>query len=125
VFCFFLASWHLPFSFRYVTAAQADYVIYDNALRNNWQDQSWSDRQLNSTEFVHSGTYSVKITYTAVIKASTCITSGVNTSPYSTLIFWIHGGSANGAKNRYSSFTQRYLATVHSRLINSSRAAWS
>jgi hypothetical protein len=43
--------------------AQSDQIIYADSLGAGWQDWSWCARDLSSTEFVHNGSRSVKVTY--------------------------------------------------------------
>ena len=45
--------------------AQSDQVIYGDSLGAGWQDWSWCARDLRSTDFVHGGSRSIKVTYTA------------------------------------------------------------
>jgi len=72
---------------------RADQIIYDDALRNDWQDWGWATINYNNSSPVHSGSQSisVKITdssYQAIYIAHTPF----DASPYTTLTFWINGG---------------------------------
>ena len=76
--------------------AQSNQPIYTDALGAGWQDWSWCTRDLNSTDFVHSGVRSAKITYTAAWQGFYLRHADQDSSGYSDLVFWIHGGTVNG-----------------------------
>ena len=76
--------------------AQSDQVIYGDTLGAGWQDWSWSARDLNSTDFVHGGSRSAKVTHTAPYQGFYLHHNAFDTSLYTTLTFWIHGGAASG-----------------------------
>jgi hypothetical protein len=76
--------------------AQSDQIIYSDSLGPGWQDWSWCARDLNSTDFAHSGARSAKVTYTAPYQGFYLRHSTYDNSIYTTLVFWIHGGAANG-----------------------------
>src|SRR5215831_1436065 len=76
--------------------AQTNQSIYADALGAGWQDWSWCTRDLNSTDFVHTGTRSAKITYTAAWQGFYLRHADQDSSGYSDLVFWINGGTVNG-----------------------------
>ncbi|HKQ07068.1 MAG TPA: alpha-L-arabinofuranosidase, partial [Blastocatellia bacterium] len=75
--------------------AQADLVIYSDSLGAGWQDWSWCARDFNSTDYVHSGAKSVKVTYTAGWQGFYLRHANLDDSAYTDLVFWINGGTAN------------------------------
>jgi hypothetical protein len=76
--------------------AQSNQTVYDDALQNGWENWSWSATDLNSTDYLHSGSHSVKVTYTAAYQGFYLHHAAFSTSPYSSLTFWINGGATNG-----------------------------
>jgi alpha-N-arabinofuranosidase len=79
-------------------SAQADQTIYGENLVNGWADWSWSARDLASSDFAHSGTKSVKVTYAAGYQGFYLHHDAFSTTPYTTLSFWITGGGVGGRK---------------------------
>ena len=85
-----------------VRAAAAGLAVYGDALGAGWQNWSWSTTtNFSNTSPVHSGKYSLAVTYTGAwgglyLAASPAIAG----SPYDTLQFWIHGGNQGGQKLR-------------------------
>jgi alpha-L-arabinofuranosidase len=78
--------------------AQADQTIYSDNLANGWADWSWSARDLTSSDYAHSGTRSVKVTYTAGYQGFYLHHDAFSTAPYTTLSFWITGGGVGWRK---------------------------
>src|SRR5262245_30419114 len=76
--------------------AQTDQIVYDDTLNVTWQNWSWCTTDFNSTDFVHAGTKSVKVTYTAGWQGFYLHHGAFDSSTYSTLTFWIHGGAVSG-----------------------------
>lgn len=82
-------------------AAQTDQAIYTDALQNNWQDWGWAPHNYNNTAAgtVHSGTASVSVTISDTTYQGLYLAhSGFDSSPYTSLSFWIYGGSPGGQK---------------------------
>jgi hypothetical protein len=77
-----------------VLAAPANLPIYVDSLLNGFQDYSWATNvNFYNTSPVYSGGYSIKVTadsYTAL----SLYHDAFNTSPYTSLSFWINGGAA-------------------------------
>jgi hypothetical protein len=72
-----------------------DMAIYTDSLQNGWLDWGWATHNYANTSPVHSGANSVSVTaggYQALYIAH----GAFNSTPYSSLTFWIHGGSAGG-----------------------------
>jgi alpha-L-arabinofuranosidase len=74
--------------------AQSDITIYADDLGLGWADWSWCSRNLASTDTVHGGTHSAKLTYTGGFQGFYMRHAGFDTSDYTNLVFWINGGSA-------------------------------
>jgi len=77
------------------TATQADQLIYDDALQNSWQNQSWATVDFNHTTTKHSGTKSISVT-AAGYQAVSFYHSAQGASGFSGFSFWIHGGTTGG-----------------------------
>src|SRR5262249_20436577 len=78
--------------------AQTDQTIYSDNLTNGWADWSWSARDLASSDFTHSGTKSIKVTYTTAYQGFYLHHDAFSSSPYSALSFWISGGGVAARK---------------------------
>ena len=82
--------------------AQADLPIYTDGLADGWANWSWDTTvDFDNSTPVHNGTASLAATYLAGW-AGLYLHSGSNidTSPYDTLRFWIHGGGSGGHQLR-------------------------
>ena len=75
--------------------AQAPLAIYTDNLVNGFQDWSWAPHSLNNTAPVHSGNHSISVNGSAW-QALSFYHAGFNTTPYASLSFWAHGGTAGG-----------------------------
>lgn len=94
------ASLLLAFSALHA-GAQTNHAIYTDALQNSWDNWSWSSTlDFNHTSPVHSGTKSIAVTMTAGWAGFSLHHAEMNTSPYESLAFWIHGGTSGGQKLR-------------------------
>ncbi|PYI79911.1 MAG: alpha-L-arabinofuranosidase, partial [Verrucomicrobia bacterium] len=76
-------------------AAQTDQQIYADSLVNGWQNWSWATVNLSATSPVHSGTRSASVNADAW-EAIYLHHDAFDSSGYSDLVFWIHGGSTGG-----------------------------
>ncbi len=76
--------------------AQTDQIIYGDSLGAGWQDWSWCVRDLSSTDFVHNGSRSVKVTYTAAFQGFYLRHTAFDSAHYTALSFWINGGGSPG-----------------------------
>src|SRR5262249_23767411 len=76
--------------------AQTTQSIYDDSLASGWQDWSWSSRDFNSADYVHQGTKSIKITYTAQYQGFYLRHMAMDSTPFTSLVFWINGGAVSG-----------------------------
>ena len=75
--------------------AQADQPIYTDSLISGWQNWSWATVNLDNTSPVHSGTRSASVNADAW-EAIYLHHDAFDTSGYSDLVFWIHGGPTGG-----------------------------
>ncbi len=78
-------------------------LVYDDALQG-WDNYSWCATDLNSTAYTHSGSHSVKVTYTGAWQGFYLHNAGFTGSLYTALNFWINGGAANGRNISVSAF---------------------
>jgi hypothetical protein len=79
------------------TATGQSYLVYGDSLASGWSDWSWSTTvNWSNSSPVYSGKSSVAFTYTAAWAGLNLHTSGFNTTGYSTLQFYLDGGSASG-----------------------------
>lgn len=77
-------------------SAQSDQIVYADSLQNGWEDWSWNaTRDFNSSSAIHSGAKSISVTLTAW-GALSLHHADINTSTYTHLTFWIHGGTTGG-----------------------------
>jgi alpha-N-arabinofuranosidase len=87
---------------------QANLPLYTDNLVNGFQNWSWATINVANTSPVYSGSsYSVSVTDGPNYQAlSLQYPSGLNTSPYSSLTFWINGGASGGQRlNVYGTLT--------------------
>ena len=75
--------------------AQTDQQIYTDSLANGWQSWSWATVNLANSSPVHSGTQSASVNAGAW-EAIYLHHDAFDTSGYTDLVFWIHGGSTGG-----------------------------
>ena len=76
--------------------AQAGQQIYTDSLQNSWVNYSWCQTDFSSTDYVHTGTYSLKATFTAAWQAMYLGCPAASSASYTSLTFWINGGATNG-----------------------------
>ena len=77
--------------------ASGDQTVYDDALENGWQDWSWfANPVFNATDYVHTGSYSVQVSYTMPWAGFRLEHTAFCTSPYASLNFWVNGGAQAG-----------------------------
>jgi alpha-L-arabinofuranosidase len=75
--------------------AQASLQIYTDNLVNGFQDWSWASRNLANTSPTNSGTYSISVS-DAAWTALSFYHADFDTTPYTNLTFYAHGGSTGG-----------------------------
>src|SRR5437867_498931 len=93
----FFRSWTLGvlLAFAPPALAQIDQLIYSDSLANGWQDWSWATVNLANTSPIHTGTQSVSVNADAW-EAIYLHHDAFDTSGYTDLVFWIHGGATGG-----------------------------
>jgi hypothetical protein len=80
--------------------AQSNQPIYTDALQNGWQDWSWgATRDFNTASPTHSGSRSISASLTAW-GALSLHHADMDSSAYTNLTFWIHGGPTGGQRLR-------------------------
>ena len=72
-----------------------DLWVYGDALSNGWQNWSWATVNLSAAGTVHGGTRAVSVNADAW-QALYLHTPAINSATYTSLTFWIHGGTAGG-----------------------------
>ena len=75
--------------------AQANLPIYTDALVNGFQNWSWATVNLQNFSPAHSGNYSIAVNdggYQSLV----FMRSEFNDTPYTSLSFWVNGGSTGG-----------------------------
>ncbi len=78
-------------------AGADDQVIFDEALRNGWESWSWAAVDVAQSTVVHAGSRAIAVTggpWEALYLGH----SALNSSGYTHLAFWIHGGPKGGQK---------------------------
>ncbi|MBK8229056.1 MAG: hypothetical protein IPK72_00440 [Candidatus Eisenbacteria bacterium] len=80
------------------SAAQtADLVVYDDALRNSFEDWSWATHSLTESGTRHSGTFAVSMRAKSWEGVFFHLAGGFSAAELDTLEFWVNGGSIVGA----------------------------
>ena len=77
--------------------AQTDLPIYTDRLVNSFQDWSWAPRNLTNAAPVHSGSASISVAATNW-QAFSVYHPDLDTTPYTNLTFWAHGGTGGGQR---------------------------
>jgi alpha-N-arabinofuranosidase len=80
--------------------AQANLPLYTDNLVNGFQNYSWATVNLANTSPVYSGSNSISVTDGTDYQALYLENSPFNTTPYSSLSFWINGGASGGQKEQ-------------------------
>jgi hypothetical protein len=79
--------------------AQADQTVYTDSLQNGWVNWSWATVNLANATPVHSGTASASVS-SAGYQALYLHHNALDGSSYSSLSFWVNGGSTGGQSIR-------------------------
>ena len=83
-------------SFLITALPQDNLPIYTDNLVNGFQNWSWATVNLENTNPVHSGSSSISVTDNGNSHALAFVRANFNTTPYSSLSFWINGGASGG-----------------------------
>jgi alpha-N-arabinofuranosidase len=78
-----------------IARAQSDQSVYADSLANGWQNWSWATVNLANSQPVQAGTASISVNATAY-QALYLHHDPFDTTLYSSLVFWINGGSTGG-----------------------------
>ena len=78
--------------------ASTNQVVFDDTLENGWQFWGWATTDLTNTAPTHSGHDSISVTAGAYSALYLHNGNAGQWDPtvFSTLVFWIHGGTAGG-----------------------------
>ena len=83
------------FPFAAASNAQTNQTVYDDALQSYWQNWSWAGTDAGSTAFAHTGSKSLKVSFTGAWQALYLHHDSFDTTGYSALTFWVNGGADN------------------------------
>ncbi len=78
--------------------AQDDVRVYKDGLGDGWANWSWAKVDIGSREVVHSGKVAAKVTCEGANSGFYMRSGPLDTSLYTKLTFWIHGGTTGGQK---------------------------
>ena len=79
------------------TSAFADQATYSDSLLNGWENWSWATVNLAASSPVHTGSKSISVT-AAAWQALYLHHTAFDSSNFTHLSFWIHGGSSGGQR---------------------------
>jgi Glycoside hydrolase family 44 len=88
----------VPLLAAFSFAIQADQVVYDDALENGWQNWGWATLNYANISPVHSGSDSISVTIASAWQGIQLYHSDMDVSPYSSISFWLDGGSSGGQR---------------------------
>ena len=74
-------------------------AIYTDSLRNSWNGNDWSwgsTLNFSSSTCVHGGSSAISITITQGWAGLYLHHAAFNSSPYTNVNFWVHGGTSGG-----------------------------
>jgi hypothetical protein len=77
-------------------SAQTDQPIYTDSLQNAWQNYGWTLINYNNSSPVHLGAASISVTITQAWQAIYIAHNSFDSSPYTNITFWLHGGTSGG-----------------------------
>ena len=84
--------------FLFPLALRADQIIYDDALENGWQNWGWTTLNYTNTSPVHTGSDSISVTIANPWDGIQIWHPDQNSTPYSSITFWLNGGASGGQK---------------------------
>ena len=91
--------WLLAGFFAVASAhAQNNLSVYSDQLDNGFQDWGWAVHSYANTSPVHNGSNSISVTISTAgyDGLQICRSSDLNSSPYTSVTFWINGGASGG-----------------------------
>ena len=74
-----------------------DQAVYADALQNGWQNYGWATLNYANPSPVHGGSASISVNATAY-QALYLHHDAQDTSGFTNLVFWIHGGASGGQR---------------------------
>ncbi len=77
---------------------QGNQSLYTDNLSPTWQNWSWCRTDFASADVAHTGTRSLKVSLDSALMGLYLHCSPQSDTLYSSLVFWIHGGSKTGRK---------------------------
>lgn len=80
--------------------ASASLPIYADALQSGFTDQSWGTRNLGATSPVHTGSKAISFEPDSWNGLQLQAATAFRATDYSSLVFWVHGGSTGGQRVR-------------------------
>lgn len=92
-----------------ISGAQQNQVIFDDQFRGQWQSWSWASTEVGSTDYAYDGTKSIRFfgpKYSGFY-AGNAFT--IDTTPYKSLRFAVHGGPAGGQRLRFQSIVNNVI----------------
>jgi hypothetical protein len=97
-FVFSAGRWMLIVTAAFVVPLElcANQVIYDDSLENDWQNWGWAQLNYGNTSPLHSRSNSISVTFTGAWQGIQIWHSDQDSTPYSTINFWLNGGASGG-----------------------------
>src|SRR5262249_18655608 len=89
-------AWLLVLALAPHLSAQIDQPIYTDSLQNGWQNWGWTAINYNNSSPLHSGAASISVTITQGWQAIYIAHNTFDSTPYTNLTFWLHGGTSGG-----------------------------
>jgi hypothetical protein len=81
----------------FLLVARADQAIYTDSLQNGWVSYGWATTiDYNNTSPVHGGAKSIAVTMGSGNQALYVHHNAFDSTPYTHVSFWIHGGTSGG-----------------------------
>ncbi len=85
--------------------------IYTDSLQNSWDNWSWDATVgLSSPSVVHSAPSAISVTLTAGWGAFSLHHTALDTTPYSSITFWINGGPTGGQRLQFAALLEGNIA---------------
>lgn len=105
--CLLWTSATLPLS------AQTDQTIYNDSLQNGWENWGWATLNYDNPSPVHSGSKSISVTIVNdTFQAIFLHHAAMDTTPYTNLSFWLHGGVTGGQQLKVQALNNDVAQTV-------------
>ncbi len=87
--------------------AQSSLTVYADNLVNGFQDWGWAPHDYANPSPVHSGNNSVSVTISdTTYQGLQMVRSAFDSTPYSSVSFWLHGGASGGQQLQISGLAQ-------------------